>query len=318
MLKKNIIIPLGLLLLCPWASLVAKARVIERPDSPCPPKEEAVEQPMVKHTPSSLLTRKKQHHYHALSGSLALRYLDVGDLKLDSFNGRAIADLSVVKREGGTISGEIKPNKNREIVLDYSLMYQYRPAPSYSFGLSFDKLQVPRTEIDLRYVPATTPLPPNEQDWDLIGSDLISDEAETLEDEPMAVGNFYQPRYIGNRTYCYELVARAYVFPSLAFDPFFQVTVGWAHNRAAVHRDDGARSIHSSDKAWTWSVGFGGSHPVTESLSLESSLQLRNQHKFYFKDTVKSYTTGTNEYTLSGSFDKYYSLDLKVTLRQIW
>lgn len=307
MLNKNMLSTIGLLIFSPWATVCAGARVVESSGPSCPKTDAEIhkttqEKPAKKKmlaTPESKVVLP-----HALSGSLVLRWLDVGDLTLESFNGKAVKDINA--------------KNNRDIVFDYSLMYHYRPAPSYSLGLSFDRLQVSKTDIDLRYVPSTTPVPP-ENTWDVLATDLNSaGTTANLASEPMAIGNFYQPKSIGNRGYCYELVARAYVYPALSFDPFFQVTVGWAHNRAAVHRDDGSRSIHSSDRFWTWSVGAGGSYPITQTLFLETSMQLRDQHQFQFEDTIRSYTTPATSYVLSGSYDKYYSVDFKVTLRHTW
>lgn len=313
MLKRNIFLPMGLIVLCPWAPLSARARVVETTAAPathtntgtcsgigqksCQKKvaHENQEAPPVPH--------KKAFQHHALSGSLALRWLDVGDLSFDPYNAQPILD--------------IEDDKNRNIVFDFSVMYQYRPAPSYSFGLSFDRLQVSRTDIDLRYIPETTPYP-DESTWYPIASDLNSTgNPQDLSNQPTAAGNYYDPESVGNRGYCYEFVARAYMFPSWHSDPFVQATLGWTHNRTAVHRNDQSRSIEESDKLWTWSVGFGSSYALSETLFLESSLQFRDQHGFDIKDEFRSYTSGET-LTLTGQCEKYYSVDFKVTLRKTW
>lgn len=307
MLNKNMLSTIGLLIFSPWATLCAGVRIVESHGSSCPKTETETPKPLPeKSAKKNLVVSQERKVFlpHALSGSLVLRWLDVGDLTVKPFNGKNVKDINA--------------KSNHDIVFDYSLMYHYRPAPSYSLGLSFDRLQVAKSPIDLRYVPSTTPAPP-ENTWDIIATDLNTGGTTTnLAVEPMAIGNFYDPESIGNRGYCYEFVARAYVYPALSFDPFFQVTVGWAHNRAAVHREDGSRSIASSDKFWTWSVGAGGSYALTQTLFLETSMQLRDQHRFQFEDTVRSYTTPAMSYVLSGSYDKYYSVDFKFTLRQTW
>lgn len=307
MLNKNMLSTIGLLIFSPWATLCAGVRIVESQGPSCSKTETESQKPAQDKSPKKkgiALPESKVFLPHALSGSFALRWLDVADAKFDPFNGKPVKDINA--------------KSNRDIVFDYSLMYQYRPSPSYSLGLSFDRLQVAKNDIDLRYVPLTTPAPP-ENTWDKIATDLnAAGVAASLAAEPMAIGNFYQPKSIGNRGYCYEFVARAYVYPALSFDPFFQVTIGWAHNRASFYREDGSRSINTSDKFWTWSVGAGGAYRLTQTLFLETSMQLRDQHGFKFEDTVRSYTTPASSYILSGSYDKYYSVDFKVTLRQTW
>jgi hypothetical protein len=269
----------------------------EKVTSPAPSK--------TKQVAPDLKNLKKKFLKNALSGSVAVRWLDASDFTFDNFNARSVSD--------------IEEAKNRDIVVDYSVMYQYRPMPSYSIGLSFDRLQVDRTKVDLRYIPTTTPLPSPSTNWEKIASDINASATSTgLSVEPTAVGNFYQPEYIRNRGYAYEFVARAYIYPSAQIDPFLQATVGWTHNRAAVVRSDGSANTSNSDKAWTWSIAAGGSYPLNKSLFLESCLQLRDQHGFDYQDTLESYTTPTTSYTLSGSCAKYYSVDLKITLRQTW
>lgn len=307
MRKRNVLLPIVLLGLSPWAAVSAKARVVGSTEHPatrseksCSPAETSRSQEVSQRSQ----LKKKEFHHHAASGSLALRWLNVDNFVFDSFNERPVAD--------------VLGKSNRDIVLDYSLMYHYRPTPSYSFGLSFDRLQVSRTDVDLRYLPSAQPYPDVET-WDLVGSDLNpAGNAAGLSATPTAVGNFYHPEKIGNRGYCYEMVARAYILPSMEMDPFVQVTIGVTHNRTAVHRADLSRSIEESDQTWTWSVGAGGSYALNnEGLSLETVAQVRDQHGFDIKDQLSSDTTSTI-YTLIGSCEKYYSVDLKVSLRQTW
>ena len=103
----------------------------------------------------------------------------------------------------------------------------------------------------------------------------------------------------------------------LDFDPFVQYTIGFTHNRSSIYRNDESRTISSSDKGLTWSIGAGGTYKLTNNLGLETYIGARNEHGFDAKDAIKNYSTG-QLYSYQISINQYYSFDFKLALKLSW
>jgi len=289
---------LGLPLLLPLSLVHAYARVIENSGTGTKNESATLSRPNSRKEPPPVITQKKytQNYQHMVSGSVALRRLDVDDYTYGAFNGKHIEN--------------IEQKSINDISLDYAVAYHYRPAPAYSLGLSFDRIQINQNTLDLRYS-SSDPIPPDPTTLDKIASDLISDG------DTYAIAYYYNPTTFGNRGYAYEGVARAYILPKWTTDPFFQATLGYTHNRGSVHRADGSTYIFSSDQLWTWSIGSGWSYPLSPSLRIETLGMIRNQNKMQFGDNITA-PSQSAEYSFTAYADRYYSADLKISLCRTW
>jgi len=289
---------LSLFLCLPLSVLHAYARVIDRDGTERSQDRATLSRSQAEHdrivSQGAKVSSRKAHHM--VSGSMALRRLDVDDYTYGSFNLQAIHNI-----DEKTI---------HDISWDYAFAYHYRPDPTYSLGLSFDRLQVNQNSLDLRYS-STDSVPPDPQTLDLIASDLIAD------DDLYAIAHYYQPKTFGNRGYAYEGVARAYILPQWISDPFLQATIGYTHNRGSVHRLDGSAYILSSDQLWTWSIGGGWSYPLASDLKIEMLAMIRNQHKVQFGDRIAA-PSQSAEYSFTAHADRYYSADWKLSLCRTW
>jgi hypothetical protein len=282
----------------PWGAVQGYARVIENA-LPSDSKKEQTSSTSAKKSSSLALSDAQKilkPYHHMLSGSLALRRLDIDDYSYGAFNDRPIQNID--------------EKSLHDLCFDYAFAYHYRPAAAYSLGFSFDRLQVNNSSIDLRYK-SVDPIAPEPDDLERIASDLISDL------NTYAIANYYQPLSIGNRGYAYEGVFRAYVVPKWSTDPFFQVTMGYTHNRGHVEREDGSRSITSSDQLWTWSVGSGFYYQLDSAWRIETLMMIRNQKKMQFGDRISAPSQNA-QYAFSAYADRYYSTDLKISLCRTW
>ncbi len=247
--------------------------------------------------PKKTVAKKNLWGYkHMISGSAALRCLGINDFIYSSFNSQDIQNID--------------EKSINNISFDYGLSYNYRPDPTYSLGIVFDRLQVNQNSLDLRYSSQDS-VPPDSETLSLIASDLTDGS------DNYAVANYYRPTTFGNRGYAYEGVVRAYILPKWAMDPFFQATIGYTHNRGNVERVDGSSYIYSTDQLWTWSVGSGWSYALSSSMRIETLMIFRNQHKMQFGDKIAAPSQNT-EYNFTAYADRYYSADLKLSLCQTW
>ena len=130
---------LGLSLFLPFSLVHAYARVIENVELGAKSESATLSRPNSRKDTTSVVTQKKytQNYQHMVSGSVALRRLDVDDYTYGTFNGQAIENID--------------EKSINDISFDYSFAYHYRPAPTYSLGISFDRLQINQNSLDLRY-----------------------------------------------------------------------------------------------------------------------------------------------------------------------
>jgi opacity protein-like surface antigen len=242
---------------------------------------------------------KKKYPQHYFLFSQLLRHNELHNVTYSKFNNQ---DLHNEK----TLS-------DHKIAFDYAVEYHYRPYKTFSFGVGLERLQVNKIPIDLRYVSTALSPPPSTQ-WDPIASDLQSTVSSGTD---YSVSHFYHPEYVGSRGYNYAGIFRAYVMSRLEFDPFVQYMIGFTHNRSSIYRSDDSRTISSSDKGLTWSIGAGGTYKLTSNLGLETYIGARNEHGFDAKDRIKNNSTG-QDYPYTISVGQYYSFDFKLALKLSW
>jgi hypothetical protein len=290
---------LGLAFLLPIGVLQAYARVFETTTDNAPESRQSLPSGPNKRVekPQKTVTKKTYLAYqHMICGSTALRRLDVDDYTYSLFNNQAIQNIA--------------EKAINDISFDYGFSYHYRPDPTYSLGIAFDRLQVNQCTLDLRYSSLDS-VPPDPLTLPVIASDLTDGS------DPYAVANYYSPATFGNRGYAYEGVVRAYILPKWAIDPFFQATVGYTHNRGSVERADGSSYTYASDQLWTWSIGSGWSYPISPSMRIETLMMIRNQDKMQFGDRISAPSQNA-QYNFTAYTARYYSADLKISLCQTW